>query len=384
MKKNIILLFASSMLLASCGNGGNEDYLAEPSGGKVVEATVLAEPAGKLARGLAEKKAFGIDFKASGSEKASIKLNESDVAKNLGLSGKTYGGEASETLEGHVGIKDGKADASLTAGLKADVTVPSVQISGEDEETMSVGFVDKKINIDTSASVKAYVEEGVGYVDLSGVKDAAHKVIDVVKEISPEAAPEDSQIDALFGKFKVTLPETLASLIGELPTQLSTLMGMAASFLTNWESFTKTAPEEYQPILKAIEFKSYDGGVYGLHAAVTLKDLLKMVPSEIPESALTFINKIDAKAEALLLFSETEIVSLGAKISANLPETSFSEFLPAEALENNPLDKISFSGDFGFKLSFSYDDKVTVASVGDKSAYKEMGGAGQLDYGEAE
>ena len=367
MNKKIILVCASTMLLASCG-GGNENYLAEPSGGKVTTAKALSAPVGKLSEAMAAKSAIGLDIQASAKFDGSVTMAKMEELG--GLSGKTYSAavELSE-LKGHVGVGSFttglKGDASISGKIKANLLLPQVDVN---PETYSIAVTDKNIKIDAGMSAAAYLQNGSLFVDPTGLEEGVKKVVDALKEFLPISLDETT-----FRKFKVALPEEFNEVAPAIPACIGGFLGQAASLFTQWDDMKAQLPEEIRPLLDGIEFKAYDGGVYGLHAAVSMKDILDIIPSEGGESVAmvkTILEKIDMKAEALLLFTESEIRSFAMTVKADVKDLSFAQFVGED--DYMPVDKVSLSLDSGFKAEFSYNDAVKIASPEDPASFKAI------------
>ena len=376
MKKNLILLSASAMLLAGCGGSANNGYVAEPSGGKVVEATVLAEAAKKLSGNLPAKKAIGM--KLDGSAKVDGSLSFKTAAELGPLSGKAYKVNLEANVNGNAGLgsfeQSAKGSASASASLKGNLVLPS--ITGVDPETMSFKVEDKTVNLDASLSAKAYLEEGSVYADLTGLKDGVTKIYNAILPVigGGIGLAEQPEIPDVFKKYKLALPDQFVATLGQIPASLQELAGQVAEFLNGFEQLkSEAASGEAKKLLEGIEFKTYDGGLYGIHVAADLKDIVSFVPVEETE-ALSAINKVlekvGASAEALLLFSETEVRSAGFTVKVDVKDLDFASF--AEGEEQMPLDKLNLSFEAGEKVEFSYDSAVQIETLADKTGYEEL------------
>ncbi|MBE6126408.1 MAG: hypothetical protein E7182_00245 [Erysipelotrichaceae bacterium] len=378
MKKNLILLSASAMLLAGCGGSANSGYVAEPSGGKVVEATVLAEAAKKLSGNLPAKKAIGMKLDGSGKVDGSLSFRSS---AELGpLSGKAYKVNLEANMNGNAGLgsfeQSAKGSASASASLKGNLVLPA--ITGVDSETMSFKVEDKTVNLDASLNAKAYLEEGTVYADLTGLKDGVTKFYNAILPVigGGIGLVEQPEIPDVFKKFKLALPEEFVATLGQLPESLQELAGKVAEFLGSFEELkSEAASGEAKKLLEGIEFKTYDGGLFGIHVAADLKDIVSFIPAEQTE-ALSVINKVlekvGASAEALLLFSETEVRSAGFTVKVDVKDLDFASFVEGEAQAQMPFDKLNLSFEAGEKIEFSYDNAVQIETLADKTGYEEL------------
>ena len=375
MKKNLILLSASAMLLASCGGSANNGYVAEPSGGKVVEATVLAEAAKKLSGNLPAKTAIGMKLDSSAKVDGSLSFK---TGAELGpLSGKAYKVNLEANMNGNAGLgsfeQSAKGSASASASLKGNLVLPS--ITGVDPETLSFKVEDKTVNLDASLNAKAYLEEGTVYADLTGLKDGVSKIYDAILPLfGGLIVPGETEIPDVFKKYKLALPDEFVATLGQIPAGLQELAGQVAEFLNGFEALkSEMVSGEAKKLLDGIEFKTYDGGLYGIHVAADLKDIVSFIPAEETE-ALSVINKVlekvGASAEALLLFSETEVRSAGFTVKVDVKDLDFASFVEGEA--EMPLDKLNLSFEAGEKVEFSYDGAVQIETLADKTGYEEL------------
>lgn len=377
MKKNIILLCASAMLLAGCGESGNP-YVAEPSGGKPVEAKVVGEAAKKLAGSLEDKEAIGFELESG------LKLDGGLSLKNaveLGpLAGKSFKANLDASAKASAGLVSSSTvlgSAALSASIKGGITYPEINV---DPQTMSYKVEDKTVNLDAELGMKAYLEGTEAYLDLREAKEGVTKIYDAVYGlvggfIGTYIGESASLPDDAFGRYKMGIPAEYFVTIAGLPTMFSSYAEAVAGILSNFDE-TVAAIEDSttKKLLESLEFKTYDGGLYGIRAATDLRTIALELPiedSSVKSIIDSLLTKIDASADFLLVFSETEIRSFGLDFKVNVNDLDFASFGGEEGVDF--LDKINLNLEGGVKFNFAFNDAVNIARVTEKEAYEDLG-----------
>lgn len=334
MKKLLMPLLATTLLLTGCGGGSGE----LPAGGK--EVTASADIAEQLAKG-AKSTVDGVEngaelkFTLDGEFKYEVEKQKFNIT---GL-----GGELTITAEKFLGKKVSELKAAVSIkGLSANIDVAFDDFSFQTEI--------KSVNID------AYLDKGVVYANLSD-KNLSTAAITLFKKFSPGAAEmTDEQINAaideLLGKERkayLALPTDIAS------TQIPAFKLPDVKLLSPViEAYLKQITDQGITLKDLLTVKTYDDGRIGAKVGFNKDTLNKVIAVVAPDQkdALKDFEKCEA---SLVVLTDT---------SAKLASIELKEAIKGK-VNDGTLDS-----SLTVKVAASYGKSVTLPS--DLSSYKEV------------
>ena len=358
MKKQLLLLLSSTMMLASCG--GSVDPLKEPETKQNLDRAQMVTHVAKLGENLAKVEAFGVDTKASFDSKFSFGTPEN---KEYGIPATKYdiAFSLSECKESFAVKKVGDSvalSASASTKYSYDITLPSYS-QGEDGKTK---VESKNVKDSGSFGISAYIledEPNQLYADLSGMKDAATKLLSAFG-----GSASTDQLGQIFGKIVVTIDSSITQVLANLPSYagaaIGTLLGSDA-----WKEIVSSAKEDKNV------YKEYTDGSYGIVSTLDFKDVYDEAASLIPSdqegmSGVTSMlsglaENLKGQASTLLIFTEDAVKTIGASVSAKLENSTLSGMKDVNA---------SVNAEVRADIKSGTDVKVDVVS--DKTAYKPV------------
>lgn len=364
MKKQFLMLVASSVLLASCG-GSSVEPLKEPETKETINRTQMMTHVAKLGENLTKVEAFGVDVKSS----FDAKLSFATVAnKESGLTDATYSSSfsISESKESFAIKKVGDAailSATASSKYSYDINFPSIS-EGEDGKNK---VETKSVKDSGSFSVSAYILENEPnklYADLSGMKEVATKLV-----TSLAGKQSAAQVEEIFGKVIVTFDEGVSGVLANLPSYaglaLASILGS-----DSWKDMVSSAQEDKNV------YKVYTDGSYGITSTLDFKDVFNTASSLLPSSEegvgqvisiLSTLGKnLTGNASTLLIFTEDTFKAAGASASAKL------EGLPEGLLPTDGIKDVKASLNAEVRADFLTGADVKVGTLSDKTGYKAV------------
>ncbi len=332
MKKNILLILASAMLLASCG------------GSSATAAPTLKEEATVADTKLSAKKALESVSAATGMS-ASVAGGFSAEAK-VTMPGETLGFEdktvtlnekvslSDLSVKEVVAIQDSKlvGSGSTSGKVSASLDMPKFPSMEEITSAMAAGSsIDYKptietVSIDNSFTVKDYLQDGKAYLDASGAYDLYNNAITKLGSILGLAGAATGLDISLDSSLKADDLKWFVNLPAEVSANPDFFKNLASSLSAALEQMGEI-PESESAYLKTGKFSDGNYGfVFDFGALISAQfssaDSSVAAPTISGKFTLTFseAGAINAYANVDLAYAGevSEGVTVDAKVSGSI------------------------------------------------------------------